>query len=54
MLNIPFTINFTGVRPGIIYIDIPKKSWIKMTVIAVLLINLLNYRENVGAIENNL
>lgn len=43
-------------RPGIIYIDIPKEKLDKqMTVIAVLLNKPLElYRENVGAIENNL
>jgi alpha-L-fucosidase len=43
-------------RPGIIYIDIPKERLDKqMTVIAVLLDKPLElYRENVGAIENNL
>ncbi|WP_288445483.1 alpha-L-fucosidase [uncultured Chryseobacterium sp.] len=43
-------------RPGIIYIDIPKEKLDKqMTVIAVLLTKPLElYRENVGAIENNL
>jgi alpha-L-fucosidase len=43
-------------RPGIIYIDIPKERLDKqMTVIAVLLNKPLElYRENVGAIENNL
>lgn len=43
-------------RPGIIYIDIPKERLDKqMTVIAVLLNKPVElYRENVGAIENNL
>ncbi|WP_374464612.1 alpha-L-fucosidase [Chryseobacterium sp.] len=43
-------------RPGIIYIDIPKERLDKqMTVVAVLLDKPLElYRENVGAIENNL
>lgn len=43
-------------RPGIIYIDIPKERLDKqMTVIAVLLNKPIElYRENVGAIENNL
>ncbi|MGN7707090.1 alpha-L-fucosidase [Chryseobacterium sp. 22543] len=43
-------------RPGIIYIDIPKEKLDKqMTVIAVLLNKPIElYRENVGAIENNL
>ncbi|QBJ85027.1 alpha-L-fucosidase [Chryseobacterium gleum] len=43
-------------RPGIIYIDIPKERLDKqMTVIAILLDKPLElYRENVGAIENNL
>ncbi len=43
-------------RPGIIYIDIPKQRQDKqMTVIAVLLDKPVElYRENVGAVENNL
>lgn len=43
-------------RPGIIYIDIPKERLDKqMTVIAVLLNKPIElYRENLGAIENNL
>lgn len=43
-------------RPGIIYIDIPKERLDKqMTVIAVLLNKPIElYRENAGAIENNL
>lgn len=43
-------------RPGIIYIDIPKEKLDKqMTVIAVLFNKPVElYRENVGAIENNL
>jgi alpha-L-fucosidase len=47
---------YWSARPGIIYIDIPKEKLDKqMTVIAVLLNKPLElYRENVGAIENNL
>ncbi|REC44110.1 alpha-L-fucosidase [Chryseobacterium pennipullorum] len=43
-------------RPGIVYIDIPEEKLDKqMTVIAVLLNKPLElYRENVGAVENNL